>query len=69
MGIGAHSPYCHIGCNVPVLMLVDLVYFPVAIGGGKTPRSWKEGEVLMQSFDILALNHKITTYAHNQTVN
>lgn len=33
MGIGAHSPYCHIGCNVPVLMLVDLVYFPVAIGG------------------------------------
>lgn len=37
MGIGAHSPYCHIGYNVPVFMLVDLVYFPVAIGGGGEP--------------------------------
>ena len=55
------------GCNVPFVILVYLVYFPVVFWVN-TAQLWTGREMLMHRFDIPAMNHEIATHAQNQTV-
>lgn len=50
-----------------VYVILTLAVLPCWFFGGKTPRSWTGCKVLMQSFDILTLNHNQTARTCKQS--
>lgn len=51
-----------------VSAVLTLAVLPCWFFGGKTPRSWTGCKVLMQSFDILTLNHNQTACTCKQSL-